>query len=773
MRKKSLRSSAAGLISRIAFVLLVPFLLAAQPPSEKTPFSQDSAWAYLNVLAGEIGPRPMGSPGERAAMEFAVGKFRSFGLQEAFILPMRQTVSEELKGGVNTNSGTAVGVLKGKTNRIILIGGHIDSAGPDIPGANDDGSGSATVLELARVLALRSNESTIVFALFGGEEQGLRGSRYFVKNFDRMEDIALMLQIDMTNGSDWLLPLVDTPKHSSPEWLVKASYEEFSSLGYTGLSFPTHFYAFLSSMPGGGIGSDHEPFLERGIPAIDFTSDVSDPIHSPQDNLENFIPSGLKRSGDLAYRLVERFDGGVPPETSGSYYVYQVGSMPLFFPLWSLYAFIFTAIGLGVFASVRMRGVRVAEEPKAKIPALKLFLIMMVIQTCVWLSENIVGLIKGNRFPWLSNFDGYFVLGFLAGVLGIWISLHLVPRLALSRDPYRYALKSLLFLGILTVLMMLASPKLALASAMGLFFLSIAFLVDSWYLKFIFWLVSPHFMYRLIFSEGFGLIARSTAMIPGDGILASILIHAFYILFFSFWAFPFLLGFAAIRLQKPESFMVLAWLKKRNGGVLALLLFASCVVYLALQPTYTSKWRQHITVQQTVDHDRGRAFVDVASPDYLGGATLHFSGKDSAVTGFARKIRVMETIPTEQWIRVERTVETIKGTNTTFTMLLQFHFKYRPYTFEVAYRGGTSPLESVDSPFAWSPEGKSIRLRWYSFPDTLLVVPLKLTVVGADTLSETVSATFVEQPVPVEVRKEDAKVVYRTSVSGSALIRTR
>src|ERR1041385_4327556 len=89
---------------------------------------------------------------------------------------------------------------RGATKRIIIIGGHIDSAGPEIPGADDDGSGSATVMEIARVLGKREMQSPLVFCCFGGEEQGLEGSKYFASYFPGIDSVDLMLQVDMANG---------------------------------------------------------------------------------------------------------------------------------------------------------------------------------------------------------------------------------------------------------------------------------------------------------------------------------------------------------------------------------------------------------------------------------------------------------------------------------------------------------------------------------------------------------------------------------------------
>src|SRR5713226_8537420 len=169
--------------------VLTPSLILSQ-----TEFSQEKANDLLKVLSIEIGPRPMGSPAEQKALQFAVRKFKESGCDTSYIVPFDRS------SRANTTSGIAVGVKRGATKRIIIVGGHIDSAGPEVPGADDDGSGSAVVMELARVFGKRSMQSTLVFTCFGGEEQGLEGSRYFANHFENIDSVALMLQIDMANG---------------------------------------------------------------------------------------------------------------------------------------------------------------------------------------------------------------------------------------------------------------------------------------------------------------------------------------------------------------------------------------------------------------------------------------------------------------------------------------------------------------------------------------------------------------------------------------------
>lgn len=82
-------------------------------------------------------------------------------------------------------------VIKGTDptdNRIFMVSGHIDSRVTDVmnrtsdaPGANDDGSGTVAVIELARVLAASKFPATVIFTVFSGEEQGLLGANYLAK----------------------------------------------------------------------------------------------------------------------------------------------------------------------------------------------------------------------------------------------------------------------------------------------------------------------------------------------------------------------------------------------------------------------------------------------------------------------------------------------------------------------------------------------------------------------------------------------------------------
>jgi hypothetical protein len=730
-------------------------LVALNEARSQTPFSPDSASAYLRHIAVDIGPRPMGSPSERRALEYAAAKMREFGLHEVSIMPIGEY--PKMLGGtpINTSSGVAIGIHRGSSQRIIVIGAHMDSAGPEVPGANDDGSGAATLLELARVLSGQRSESTLVFAFFGGEEQRLQGSQYFVDHFPEMQDVVLMLQIDMANGSELLLPTLDAGDRSSPEWLVKASYEEFDKLGYSRLYFPTHFFTFMSALPGGGVGSDHESFLQKDIAAIDFTSDPRDPIHTPQDNFENFKLRGLKRSGDLVYRLVERFDGGVPPEKTADYYLYQIGSTPLFFHRWSLLVFICFSLALAGFALVVLRRRRpgVDRAVRPKIPGLKLFLLMLIIQCCVWLSENVVSIIKGVRHPWMVDLTGYFVLGFLGGCIGIWLCLQLVPKLNLRRDAYSYYLRAVVFLLIVLIAAAFRSYKVALYPATAFFFLATAVLFRQPVLKVALWLLSSYFMYRFFFSENFEFLARFAYSTPNVTVSTGLLLQVVYILFFSFWSFPFLLGFAAIYFDAQKDLLWLKRLRQRRGIVAAGVAFVVLAAVLSSEPSYSQYWKPDVWTQQLFDADSSSGMITVESPEYLGGTQLRFGATDTTVRG-RETFLAFKGIPAPSgpWLRIDREVSTSRAdSGTAFDLLLKLGFRYRPYTLRVTYSAGRNILRDISTPLASSGDDHSVSLEWYSFPDTVTLVPLHLTLVNADTLIESVEATFVEQAEPMQV----------------------
>ncbi len=162
--------------------------------------SRDSLQSYIykmvslgtrNTLSTQSDP----ARGIGAAKEWVLSKFNDFAKQSGgrltAIIDNEIYPADKRRVGHDIVLGNVVATLKGtdpNDNRIFLISGHLDNmrSSPtdstgDAPGANDDGSGSAAVIECARVMSKHSFPATIVFITVSGEEQGLLGAEYNAK----------------------------------------------------------------------------------------------------------------------------------------------------------------------------------------------------------------------------------------------------------------------------------------------------------------------------------------------------------------------------------------------------------------------------------------------------------------------------------------------------------------------------------------------------------------------------------------------------------------
>ncbi len=178
------------------------------------------------------------------------------------------------------------------------LGAHYDSV-PGCAGANDNASGAAAIVELARALRGATGAETLCVAVFGAEEIGLIGSAAFVAAHD-VSGAAFMLNFDM-------VAKITTPMFVRGD----AELAEFASLVASGLgeSLPADDFPRFAS-------SDHVSFAALGVPAITVHSGDDEFLHSPQDDIANVSSGDLARmlrvSEELARRLLAA--GGVPRE---------------------------------------------------------------------------------------------------------------------------------------------------------------------------------------------------------------------------------------------------------------------------------------------------------------------------------------------------------------------------------------------------------------------------------------------------------------------------
>lgn len=194
-----------------------------------------------------------------------------------------------------------LGIQRGSDpDRYVIVGGHIDSivgdvmdAGADAPGANDDASGVALVLEAARILSKAKFKATIVYAIFSGEEQGLWGGTLLADTAKaRGWHVDAMLNDDIvgnTIGQGGVRVADRVRVFSEGTRAVDTLVEAMTRRGEGGEDDgPSRALAkaidgIAETIPGGldvkverrpdrfGRGGDHEPFLALGFPAVRFT----------------------------------------------------------------------------------------------------------------------------------------------------------------------------------------------------------------------------------------------------------------------------------------------------------------------------------------------------------------------------------------------------------------------------------------------------------------------------------------------------------------------
>jgi Peptidase family M28 len=170
---------------------------------------------------------------------------------------------------------------------VVLITAHLDSiniqGGPmaPAPGADDNGSGSAGLLEMARVFATHHGEHDIRFVLFGGEEEGLFGSQRYIASLPALEKqrIRAVVNMDMIGTMNTSLQSVMLEGAPVSESIIDALASAAAT--YTTLTVETSLNPFAS---------DHVPFINAGIPAvltIEGADSTNSNIHSMKDTLEH------------------------------------------------------------------------------------------------------------------------------------------------------------------------------------------------------------------------------------------------------------------------------------------------------------------------------------------------------------------------------------------------------------------------------------------------------------------------------------------------------
>lgn len=267
---------------------------AAQAQPVSLRIDSERLMSTVTTLADpKLEGRAAGSPGGIAARAYVVERFKSAGLQPvngAYVYPFkyaRMTMSGKQEG----EGANVLGMCAGTDSKLphFVVSAHYDHVGVRdgkvYPGADDNASGVAVILELAAFCQKTPFRHSILFAAFDAEERGLQGARTLVANPPiPREQIGLNVNLDMVSRNDKREIFVAGPYHY-PD--LKAPLEEVAKRAPVTVLFGHDKPVAIA----GGVEdwtnqSDHGPFHDAKIPFVYFGVEDHADYHKPTDTAD-------------------------------------------------------------------------------------------------------------------------------------------------------------------------------------------------------------------------------------------------------------------------------------------------------------------------------------------------------------------------------------------------------------------------------------------------------------------------------------------------------
>lgn len=288
------------------------------PPTDeelKTSLKKD----VFFLAADDLGGRAIGTSGEQKAADYLAQEFEKLGLApmgtagffQEFTVSKPSNPHEEAVIGTDGEGITGrnvIGYLDKKADKTIVIGAHFDHLGMGGQGslhrgdsaihngADDNASGTAALLALAKIFKSESLKSNILFIAFSGEENGLWGSNYFVKN----PTLDLSLVTYMIN--------MDMVGRLNPEKSL-AIHGVGTSPSFSPVLDPINTDSLKLVPSESGVGpSDHTSFYLQDLPVLHFFTGQHEDYHKPSDDSDKINYEGLVQVVRYISRLVAALD---------------------------------------------------------------------------------------------------------------------------------------------------------------------------------------------------------------------------------------------------------------------------------------------------------------------------------------------------------------------------------------------------------------------------------------------------------------------------------
>jgi len=285
----------------LTLVVFVSTACAQSPGTSVTVLSGEKAMEHVRAQVA-FGPRPPGSEALRKCREYIVGQLEGYGYQ------VEQDAFDAATPYGRKAMVNLIARRSGGGKPIVALASHYDTKYYEnltFLGANDGGSSTGLLLELARVLAGRDDGLDYWLVFLDGEEAFIEwstfdstyGSRHLARRWK--EDgtagkVRALLLLDMV-GDRSLGLLKD--RNSTP-WLMDLVWNTAAEAG---------FQAILSSTET-HMEDDHIPFIDAGIPSVDIIDMDYPPWHTAQDTLDKISAGSLEKVGNLVLAVLPRLE---------------------------------------------------------------------------------------------------------------------------------------------------------------------------------------------------------------------------------------------------------------------------------------------------------------------------------------------------------------------------------------------------------------------------------------------------------------------------------
>ena len=283
------------------FALLLLFSCRPQAEDPVASIRAEDIRKHQTLLASEeMEGRGAGSEGGKKASAYIAGQVKAWGFQPAGADGTYfQPFGEGRRNVVALWPGREEGDY-------VVVGAHYDHLGLKdgklFPGADDNASGTSTVLDVAEAVSKTKFRRAVLVMWFDGEENRLEGSRWWAAHPTRpIERCFAMLNCDMIgrNEAEKIFCGVEKDAAKEPKYPKWAAELKAAEAAFGATFNWTEFDPFIQR-------SDHWPFMEKGVPAMFFTGGLHADYHKEGDRIEKINFAKEERIGRILYSILAK-----------------------------------------------------------------------------------------------------------------------------------------------------------------------------------------------------------------------------------------------------------------------------------------------------------------------------------------------------------------------------------------------------------------------------------------------------------------------------------